>query len=163
MSIFDILKFIPTAIDAFGSDKYHKPAKRAAQAQLDPNSPMFQKLYSAERGQGQQDLAFQIAELQRQNRKSTELGRTPLLSPERGGETIFRGLMEGQMKAGDQARRMTVDRLGQGATNLSNIGQTEQMGDVVKNMAYGGIVDAFRPKDEDDDLISRLRNILSRG
>lgn len=144
MSLLSLAKFIPIVSEAFRSNKYYKPAQQAAQAQIDPNSPMFQNLYKAEKQQGQDDLAFQIAELQRQNRKATTMGRTPLFNAERGGETLFRGMAQGTMHAGDAARQRTYGRLQSATPQLFNMGQQQQQSGLDKAYGVGGIVDALR-------------------
>lgn len=85
---------------------------------LDPNDPRFKALYNAERQSGQQDLARAIAEAQGQNRMATRMGRTPLFDPGRGGETIFRSLMQSQAQVGDQARQRARGVMGQGLEGL---------------------------------------------
>lgn len=163
LNFLDFVKAIPVVKEAFGSDKYYDPARKAASAALNPNSKTYQTLYSANRQQGQNDLAFQIAELQRQNRKNIELGRTPLFSPERGGETIFRGLTQGYQNNQDQARRLTMDSLTGGASNLAALGQQQQLGGLYKAAGIGRIVDAFRPKTENERLIDSLKELFNLG
>lgn len=133
-----------------------------AHAQYDMNSPLFQNLYNQEKQSGQQDLAATIAEIGRQNRKLTSLGRRPLLDAERGGESVFRNLIMGQQEVGNQARENAFTQLlrGQNATaaaqnsysnvydaysglaknkfanNLLNVGANYSLGDVLKN-AFG--------------------------
>ncbi len=101
---------------------YLQPGIEATHASVDTDSPLYQKIYGQQRQQGQRNLAETIAELQRQNRKQTSLGRTPLFNAERGGETLFRGLMSGYDDVQDQASTNTRDVLGGYATNLNNIG-----------------------------------------
>lgn len=163
MSIFDVLKLVPVVGEAFKSNSYYKPAQQAASAAMNPNSKKFQQIYNAERQMGQQDLAFQIAELQRQSRKSAEMGRTPLFSPERGGETLFRGLTQGYQNAGDNARRATYDILSGGAKNLASMGQQQQMGGLYKAAAIGSIADAFRPKSEQEKQLEFLKGLFNLG
>jgi hypothetical protein len=88
-----------------------------ARAQYDPNDPLYQRLYEQERGASMQDLAAAIAEMGRQNRKLSYMGRTPLFSPERGGEMVFRQLAQGYQGAQSQARARAREILkgGQGA------------------------------------------------
>lgn len=119
-------------------------------AQIDPNSPQYQKLYRAERGAAQQDLASVIAELQGQNRKSIRMGRTPLLSPERGGETIFRELSRGYQSAQDTARQRARQILGVGQQGLQNVfsnqaalTQAQDVNRKKKTFGLGNIADAL--------------------
>jgi len=88
-----------------------------AAAQTDTSNPIFQRLYGQEKAAGQEDLAATIAEISRQNRKLSVMGRKPLLDQERGGESVFRNLMLGQQDVGNQARNNAFNqlRLGQDA------------------------------------------------
>lgn len=163
LDFLDFVKALPIVNEAFKSDKYYAPANRVANAAINPDSKTYQRLYSANQQQGQNDLAFQIAELQRQNRKNTELGRTPLFSPERGGETIFRGLMKGYQDNQDQARRTTVDELNSGVSNLTGLGQQQQLGGLYRAAGIGRIADAFRPKTENERLLDTLKGMFNLG
>ena len=82
-----------------------------ANAQANPDSPMFQKLYQQNKSMGSQDLARTIAEIQRQNRKAVSMGRSPLLDQERGGESVFRNLMQGELDNDRTARSDTFGQL----------------------------------------------------
>lgn len=106
-----------------------------AGAQTNMNSPLFQSLYGQERAAGQADLADTIAEISRQNRKLTSMGRNPLLDRERGGESIFRNLMKGQQDVGNTARRNTFDQLRLGQNSLA--GAQSSYGNIYD--AYGGL------------------------
>lgn len=83
-------------------------------AQYDMNDPLYQRTYEGERGQGMMDLAAAISEAGRQNRKLSSMGRTPLFSPERGGETIFRTMTRGYQDVQSQARQRAREILGAG-------------------------------------------------
>lgn len=118
-----------------------------AGAQTDMNSPVFQNLYNQERGAGQQDLASTIAELSRQNRKLTTMGRSPLLDQNRGGESIFRNLVMGQEDVGNQARNNTFTQLARGQDALAGAqgaygtvynGRAQQADKGFQNDLYGG-------------------------
>lgn len=103
----------------FGAQKKQKKALKEQRNLLDAltntNNPIFQETYKQQKELGQQNLAETIAELQRQNRKQSMLGRTPLFSPERGGETLFRGVTRGyqdiQNEAQGSARNLIANRL----------------------------------------------------
>lgn len=105
--------------------------KVLAGAQTDMSSPAFQKLYQQERGAGQQDLAATISEISRQNRKLTALGRNPILDRERGGESIFRNLVQGQEDTGNKARDRTFNQLRLGQNALA--GAQDAYGGVFSN------------------------------
>lgn len=101
-----------------------------ANAQSNPDSAIYQKLYQQNREAGNQDLAATIAELSRQNRKQLSMGRSPLLNQERGGESVFRNLMLGQQDVGNQARTSTLNQLRGAQNSLQNV-----------NENYGNIAD----------------------
>lgn len=97
---------------------FFQPAFNMSAAAIDPSSPEYQRLYGQKRQQGQQNLAEVIAEAQRQNRKASLLGRTPLFSNERGGEEIFRNLNRGYQDVQNQAATDTEQLLGKRADSL---------------------------------------------
>ena len=92
---------------------YYQPFNQTVGAMADINSPQFQNIYNQQKQSGQQNLAESIAEMVRQNRKQTRLGRTALFSPERGSETLFRGINKGYQDIQNQAFDQTYSRLGQ--------------------------------------------------
>lgn len=85
-----------------------QPAQNYANAAVDTNNPLYQQVYGQQKQQGQQNLADQISQLSNQNRKLSSMGRVPLFDPERGGETLFRGITKGyqdvQNNAANQSR-----------------------------------------------------------
>jgi len=85
-----------------------------SKASYDPNDPLFQQLYESERGNNMMDLSSAIAEMTRQNRKLSGMGRTPLFDPERGGEQVFRTLATGYTQAQDNARNRAREIIGAG-------------------------------------------------
>lgn len=91
---------------------YYQPFNNTVAAMQDPNSAQFQGTYNAQKQLGQSNLAESIAEMVRQNRKQTKLGRTPLFAPERGGETLFRGVNQGYQDIQNKALGQTYDVLG---------------------------------------------------
>lgn len=94
-------------------ERYMQPAYNTFAAAADPNSHQYQQIYGQQRQQGQENLAESIAELSRQNRKLSMLGRTPLFDQERGGEQVFRGLTQGyqnvQHQAADDTRAILAE------------------------------------------------------
>lgn len=90
-----------------------------SEAMYDPNNPIYRQSYRANLAGQQQNLAQAIAELQRQNRKATATGRTALISPERGGEAIFRQIMGGQQDFQRRAQEQTLRQLGMGANTTA--------------------------------------------
>lgn len=92
-----------------------------ADAITNQDNPLYQQIYGQEKQSGQQDLARTIAELSNQNRKLSQLGRTPLFSNERGGEQQFRALTQGYQDVQDKARERARSIIGAGsaATNTA--------------------------------------------
>lgn len=102
--------------------RYFQPANEAAQALLNPDSPLYRRIYGAKQQLGRQNLAESVAEISRQNRKLQALGRSPLLDNERGGEAIFRNLMRGYQDIQGQAAGDTEKLLNAGYSNLNTMG-----------------------------------------
>jgi hypothetical protein len=100
---------------------YFAPAQRALNASINPDDPMYQKIYGQQKLRGQQNLAEVIAEAMRQNRKAGALGRTPLFSAERGGEEIFRNLSRGYLDTQNNAADQTQNILGTAAQGYGNM------------------------------------------
>lgn len=120
-------------------------------ASYNPDNPIYQKLYQQNKENSQGDLASAIAEISRQNRKLTTMGRAPLLDQERGGESVFRNLVMGQQNAGQLAQKNTLDQLGQarqGLTSLydanSDISNEDYNNNVRKALGYYSIGDALK-------------------
>lgn len=105
--------------------RYFQPAYNATNAMGNPDNPLYKKIYGQKRQAGQQNLAESIAELTKQNRKLQSLGRSPLLDNERGGEAIFRNLMQGYQDVQNKAANDTESTLGDIAKNRFMMGQQE--------------------------------------
>lgn len=121
-----LLQQLPTAISAFSrsADPYRQQQEALAAQQAkysaaaaNPNDPLYKNLYGQYQQQNNTNLAQVIAEAQRQNRGQQDMGRTPLFSQERGGENIFRALVQGQQIGAAQADTQTRAAL-TGAGNL---------------------------------------------
>lgn len=91
--------------------QYSKPAGNIASAMTDMNNPLYQQMYGQFQQQGQHNLAQTIAELSRQNRKLSMMGRTPLFDAERGGEQMFRGLTQNHQDIQDKASYQALTQL----------------------------------------------------
>lgn len=124
MDFLSLIGAIPGLMHAFGgkeSAPYQKQQEEIAnrQNQLSqalaegPNNALYQQMYGQYKQQNQNNLAQVIAEAQGQNRMNTNMGRTPLFDPSRGGETIFRNLMQGYQNQGVQADQQTRQALTQ--------------------------------------------------
>lgn len=127
-----LLTAIPSLMQDFGggtSAPYLKQQKQLAdqQAQISqaltqgPSNPLYQQMYGQYKQQGQNQLGQGIAELQAQNRLNTNMGRTPLFNQERGGEQMFRNLMQGYQSVGTQADQQTRGNL-MNASQATNAG-----------------------------------------
>lgn len=155
--IISLLSQIPS-FKAGLKGKNVKPQKQTlgqmgqlAEAQYNPDSPIYQKLYTQNSDSMQGDLASAISEISRQNRKLTSMGRNPLLDQERGGESVFRNLILGQQGAGQTARTDTLRQLSGGQNALSGIyrgqGDVEDenyMNRLNKASTYSSIGDALK-------------------
>lgn len=129
---FSLISAIPSLISDFSGDtsnpyseQKNQLAGRMAQisaAQTDVNNPLYKQLYGQYQDQNRQSLAQTISELQAQNRSASNMGRTPLLSPERGGEQIFRNLMQGYQGMNNQADQQTRQALSSAQSGAGNAG-----------------------------------------
>lgn len=124
-----IASFLPLYNYATNQKKYTQPQANIANAMLDQNNPLYQQTYGQERQAGQNNLADVINQLGMQNRKLSMLGRTPLFDPERGGETMFRGLTHGYEDIQGQARANTLQDLGNAYQYRNNLAQQQQKND----------------------------------
>lgn len=91
-----------------------------SRASANPDDPLYKRLYGQYQQQNNTNLAQVIAEAQRQNRGQQDMGRTPLFSQERGGENIFRALMQSQQQGAAQSDTATRAAL----TGAGNLGQS---------------------------------------
>lgn len=96
------------------------------------NNKKYKQFYGQFRQQGQQNIADFIAEAQRQNRKQSAMGRTPLFSPERGGEVMFREMIRGYQDNQNTASGMALDA-------TSKALQQQQQNDLQKADVWGNI------------------------
>lgn len=124
--IGDIIKYIAGAHSNF-QGMNTQPQQQSvnqlnnyADAITNSDNPLYQKIYGQEKQSGQDDLARTIFELSNQNRKLSQLGRTPLFSPERGGEQQFRALTQGYSDVQDNARARARSIIGAGANMTNN-------------------------------------------
>lgn len=121
-----------------------------ADAQVNTDSPLYQQTYNQEKDAGNQDLSAAIAEMSRQNRKLSQLGRVPLFDPERGGEQQFRQTVQGYQDVQNQARMRARQILGAGQQAQSgvyaqqgNIAQTQDANNKKQAFSFGNIADAL--------------------
>lgn len=115
-----LLQNLPSILGNFSgsADPYRQQQERLAAQQekyaaasANPNDPMYQQLYGQFQQQNHSNLAQVIAEAQGQNRLNSKMGRTPLFSNERGGETTFRALAKGYQDSGAQSDTQTRSAL----------------------------------------------------
>lgn len=122
-----------------------------AKAGTNQNSPLFQSMLAQNKQAGNANLASTIAQLQAQNRLAVSSGQSPLLSQERGGEGIFRNLVQGQQDVGNAALGQTYGQIQQGEEGLTGSLKAQndlagaQYGNAQKQTAaYGTIGDALQ-------------------
>lgn len=156
-----LLGLVPSLIANFSgstSNPYGKQqdatAARMAQisaAQTDTSNPLYKQLYGQFQDQNRQSMAQTISEAQAQNRMNTGMGRTALFSPERGGETIFRNLMQGYQGMGQQADQQTRQALMQAQAGTQATGKyyneitpSAVAGDQSQQQGYQTIFDTLR-------------------
>lgn len=137
------IQSLAQAVPAYGYtkklNKYLQPAEEALGAMGDPSSDLYQQVYSGQKQQGQDNLAYQIAELGRQNRKLSSMGRTPLFDEERGGETMFRGITQGYQDIQNKAAGQTQDILANLFKGRSAQGATRAQYGAQKSSTKGNI------------------------
>lgn len=127
-----LLLGIPSLISSFNgstTSPYQKQQEQLAaqQAQYanalaNPQSQLYQQTYSKYQDQNKANLAQVIAEAQGQNRLANKMGRTPLFGADRGGETLFRSLMQGYQNSGAQSDTQTRGAL----KDAAGVGQQAQ-------------------------------------
>lgn len=119
--LLSLLTAIPGLMNAFGGGTtmpYQRQQEQIAgrqnqisQALTDTNNPLYQQLYGQYKAQNQANMADTISQLQGQNRMNASMGRVPLFNQERGGENIFRALMQQSQNGGVQADQQTRNYL----------------------------------------------------
>lgn len=124
-----LLTAIPSLMADFSgstSDPYEQQKKAAAgnmanisAAMTDTSNPLYKQLYGQYQDQARQNMAQVISQAEGQNRMNATMGRTPLFDPARGGETMFRSLMQGYQGMGQQSDLQTRQAL-QGALGANN-------------------------------------------
>lgn len=137
-----LVSSIPLMQYGKNADKYYQPAQQFMNAQIDTANPVYQRIYGQQKEQGQQNLAASIAELVRQNRKLSMMGRTPLFNNERGGEQLFRNITRGYQDVGNQAANDTRNILGTAAQNNMTIGALQQQNELANATAKGNMYGA---------------------
>lgn len=164
MDISSLLEYLPTllrtvpavkqgmnGVNLGPSAETSNEINQLAKAQTNMNNPLFQSLLTQNKQAGNTQLANTIAQLQGQNRIAQSLGQNPLLSQERGGESIFRNLIKGQEDVGNQAVGQTFGQLQQAQqglqgsyNNQSNLAQQQYGNTQKQTAAYGTIGDALQ-------------------
>lgn len=152
-----LAQFIPAmsynfkGIDLSNQKNLTGQINNVANASYDMDNPLYQQIYGQQRAAGQQDLAAAIAEISRQNRKLTSVGRSPLLDSERGGEDIFRTITQGYQDVGNQAQNSTFGILNKaqgalsGALNAQNtLSGLQDKNQRMKLAGYGNISGALK-------------------
>lgn len=147
------------------SDPYKKKKEQITSALGDTTNPLYQQLYGQYRQQGAQNLGAGLAEVQRQNRLSNRMGRTPLLSSDRGGEQMFRQLMQGYQGLGTQADQQTRQNLQGQLGNYTSMTPTTAKANSQKLDFFQGIQDLLKggtvkkPQAESNNLSDLLKSL----
>lgn len=78
----------------------------------DPNSPIFQKLLAAQKGQNLNDFQSQIREMQLADRRAGQMGRSPtFFNPERADEAVSFLTSRGLPQINNIAEQQTMNRI----------------------------------------------------
>lgn len=88
-------------------------------ALINNQNPLYQQLYGQNKQNNLSSLSQAITEIENHNRALSANGRTPLFSPEHGGEQAFRALAAQYQGNDQQAAKQTIDQLTHGAAGLS--------------------------------------------
>lgn len=159
--LFSLLTSIPSLMSDFSGstsapylpqqEQIANRMNQLSQAQTDTNNPLYKQLYGQYQQQNRNNLAQVIAEAQAQNRMNTRMGRTPLFDPSRGGETLFRSLMQNYQNQGvqadTQAREALKGAMGGSTTSLAGynaISPYAQRANAQQLSGYQGIYDLLR-------------------
>jgi hypothetical protein len=146
LSLISAVPQLTSLFSGSTTDPNKKQKKQVSAALSDTTNPLYQQLYKQYRQQGTEALGKGISEVQAQNRLATRMGRTPLLSQERGGETLFRQLMSGYQTAGNNAASQTTQNLQQQLANLEGLSSGQIASNKSKSRGYQGIADLLRGK-----------------
>lgn len=130
---------LPQFLYGQGQGKYTKQQQQIQSAMTNTSNPMYQNIYNQQKQQSQQSLGDAISQLSAQNRKLSELGRTPLFDNERGGEQLFRGLTQGYQQAQNTAASNTQDILGNAFKNAALTGQMQNQNARTKAQGQSGL------------------------
>lgn len=84
-----------------------------ANAMNNTNNPLYQQMYGQQKEQNMNNLASATSMMQGQNRMQSAMGRTPLFAQGRGGEEIFRNLMQGYQNNDATAQQQVHNQLAQ--------------------------------------------------
>lgn len=104
-SASSLMTAIPSILQGFGMignqsgqnniNQLGNNSANISNAMNNTNNPLYQQLYGQQKEQNMNNLASATSMMQGQNRMQSAMGRTPLFSQGRGGEEIFRNLMQG--------------------------------------------------------------------
>ncbi len=157
-----LLKAGPTIASLLGGKTApyldEQKAAAAKQAQLtdaltNTQNPIYANLFNQYNQQGDQNIASVLAQAQGQNRMASSLGRTPLLSQERGGEQLFRSLIQGKQDVSNNAMNQARTSIGQAMSGQSglqntynNVASSDKALTGGHNAGYAGIADLISPQ-----------------
>lgn len=126
MDIPSLLQFLPGIISSFRGINTGRQKQISDQlnnignAAYNPSNPLYQQLYGQNRNLMQQNLGDAISQLEGRNRSLSAMGRTPLFSPQRGGEQAFRQMTAMGPQIGLQAQDQTQKQLLNAGNILGN-------------------------------------------
>lgn len=161
MDFLSLISAVPALIHSF-QGKESAPyrgeqealASRQAQyadAMAHPESQMYQDIYKQYSQKNKYNIAEVIAEAQRQNRMNSRNGRTPLFSQDRGGEQLFRAMMQqyqGADVAANEAARTNLQSaagLNRDASNTYiGITPTTARANAQQLSGYSGVSDLLK-------------------
>lgn len=122
-SASSLMSAIPSILQGFGMignqsgqnniNQLGNNSANISNAMNNPNNPLYQQLYGQQKEQNMNNLASATSMMQGQNRMQSAMGRTPLFAQGRGGEEIFRNLMNGYQNNDVTAQQQVHNTLAQ--------------------------------------------------
>lgn len=117
------------------------------------NNPLYQQLYGQQKEQNMNNLANAQSMLQGQNRMQSAMGRVPLFAQGRGGEEMFRNMMNGYQNNDATAQQQVHNTLAQNlqgsnqalmaAQAQNNANQAQNRGSLASYNSIGQLLKSF--------------------
>jgi len=160
-SASSLMQAIPSILQGFGMignqsgqnniNALGNNSANIANAMNNPNNPLYQQLYGQQKQQNMNNLANATSMIQGQNRMQSAMGRTPLFAQGRGGEEVFRNLMNGYQNNDATAQQQVHNTLAQnlqGSNQALMASQVQNNSNVNQNRnnlnSYGSIADLLK-------------------